>query len=171
MSRSRPLTEAESAAARLVFGTSLDLSRVRVGTSALIGAFARARTPFQTAWFPPGAIGSPGYLPWLIHELTHAWQTQHAVSFWTKLGWGLSTIVGNPYDFGGEAGLLAAAAAGKRFVDFNTEQQGDLCRSYYLTLTGGGDTGAFAPFIEELRSYGAGSSAGGAPAAGGGSDG
>ncbi|MGH2718626.1 MAG: hypothetical protein ACRDJU_08615 [Actinomycetota bacterium] len=160
MSRSRPLTEPESAAARLVFGSSLDLSRVRVGQSRLLGAFGRARTPFETAWFPPGAIGSPGYLPWLIHELTHAWQTQHGVPFRTKLWWGIRTITGNPYDFGGEEGLAAAAAAGRRFADFNTEAQGDICRAYYQALTGGGDSrapaapaapAAFAPFIEDLQ--------------------
>lgn len=160
MYRSRALSEAEGVAARAVFGESLDLARVRVGESRLLGAFARARTPFETAWFPRGAIGSPGYLPWLVHELAHAWQTQHGVAFLRKLWWGVRTMAGNPYDFGGPEGLREAAAAGRRFVDFNTEAQGDICRAYYEALSAGEDTSTFAPFIEELRSYGAGSPGG-----------
>lgn len=39
-------------------------------------------------------------------------------------------------------GLKNAWSAGKRFLDFNTEQQADFCSHYYSALTSGGDTSA-----------------------------
>jgi hypothetical protein len=43
---------------------------------------------------------------------------------------------------GGEEGLRRAAGQGRHFLDFNTEQQADICRNYYLALMSGGDTSA-----------------------------
>jgi hypothetical protein len=148
----RPLSADEEEAARTVFGDSLDYRRVRVGESAVLGAFGYARTPFETAYFPPGATASPGYLPWLIHELGHVWETEHGVAFTRKLWWALHAAAGNPYDYGGPAGLRRAAATGRRFEDFNTEQQAEICRDAYRVLAAGRDAGAFEPFLGQLRS-------------------
>lgn len=147
----RPLSADERTEARTVFGTNLDYDRVRLGESAIMGAIQNARTPFETIYFPPGALTSTGLIPWLIHELTHVWQTQHGVSVLTKMWWALHSITGNPYDYGGEPGLVRAAAEGKHFRDFNTEQQGDICRNYYIAHQAALDTRAYDPFIREVK--------------------
>lgn len=91
-------------------------------------------------------------LPWLIHELTHAWQYQ-------RMGWGyllkaLRTQVrmgAQAYDFGGEQGLLTRRQEGWTFTDFNLEEQGEIASSYYKRLTREAEVGAWLPFITEIQ--------------------
>jgi hypothetical protein len=147
----RPLNAVERREARKVFADSIDYDRVRLGESAVMGSGQNARTPFETIYFPPGAQADTNFIPWLIHELTHVWQTQHGISVVTKLWWALHAITGNPYDYGDEQGLKDAAKKGRRFRDFNTEQQGDICRNYYIALEAGQDTSAFEPFILDVQ--------------------
>jgi hypothetical protein len=54
------------------------------------------------------------------------------------------------YNYGGAAGLIAAAQAGKQFKDFNTEQQGDILRDYYTALTSGMAPTAWDPFVKQM---------------------
>jgi hypothetical protein len=147
----RPLNAVERREARKVFADSIDYDRVRLGESAIMGAGENARTPFETIYFPPGAQAEADFIPWLIHELTHVWQTQHGISVATKLWWALHSITGNPYDYRHEQGLKDEAAKGRHFRDFNTEQQGDICRDYYVALQAGRDTSAFEPFILDVQ--------------------
>jgi Domain of unknown function (DUF4157) len=148
----RPLKSGEVTEAKKVFGDSIDYDRVRLGESAVMtaGPGQPARTPFETIYFPPGTLANLP-MPWLIHELTHVWQTQHGVSVVTKIWWALHSITGNPYDYGEEAGLKEKAAQGRHFRDFNTEQQGDICKNYYMAQQAGLDTSAYDPFIQEVK--------------------
>jgi len=75
-------------------------------------------------------------------------QTQHGISVMRKLVTALSK---SNYDYGHEKGLIEAWNAGRHFLDFNTEQQGDICEDYYIALTSGGDTKPFEPFIAEVK--------------------
>ncbi len=144
----RPLNDRERTAAKLVFGASLDLDRVRVAESPIFGAGGYARTPFETVYFPPDAQKSATYLPWLIHELTHVWQTQHGVSVLTKT---LTALRGaSAYVYGGEEQLRRDAASGKKFTDYNTEQQATILANYYVALTTGLDVSAYAPFVRQV---------------------
>jgi hypothetical protein len=91
----RSLTDFEKNEARLVFGASLKLDMISVdevpfGDSAI--------TPYTTIYFPPGSFGESNFMPWLIHELTHAWQTQHGVSVGEKVWYAFRA----KYDYGGE---------------------------------------------------------------------
>ena len=93
-------------------------------------------------------------IAWLIHELTHVWQYQRMG--WGYLGSALKAQLNQgiqAYDFGGEAGLLEASQRGKKLAEFNLEQQGDLCRSYYYRLCAGEDVSAWQPFIAELQQF------------------
>jgi hypothetical protein len=91
-------------------------------------------------------------LSWLMHEMTHAWQYQHQ-------GWGYllkalqAQFAGGAqaYDFGGENGLREALQQNRGLLDFNPEQQGDICRTYYDRLRRGQDVSAWQPFIDELQ--------------------
>jgi hypothetical protein len=151
----RTLNPAEQTEAKLVFGTSLNFSSAKVAESSAMTLGGFARTPFDTAYMPPGTLSQPlaDYMPWLIHELTHAWQSQHGVSVFRKLA---TAIRGSSaYAYGGEAALRTAHAAGKKFTNFNTEQQADICQDFYVALKAGRDVSAYAPYIEQVKRGGA----------------
>ena len=171
----RLLSTAERDEASRVFGLSLRLEAVRLDegvrwTSTVAGWHARLR-----GLPPPSAhaitLGYHVYMPvvletsqarivsgdindmgWLIHELTHAWQFQH-------VGWAyLAQAIGEQvrlgpkaYDYGGEAGLRAAHAAGLRFAHFKREQQADMARDFYFALKRGRDVSAWQPYMLELQ--------------------
>lgn len=147
---SRRLTSTEKTEAEKVFGNTLDYDKVRLADSPIMGIGGYARTPFNTAYFPSGTLkgGGPN-MPWLIHELTHIWQTQHGVSVLTKLG---TAIRGSSaYEYGGEKALREAASKGKKFTEFNTEQQADILMDYYKALTSGRDVSAYLPLVYEVQ--------------------
>lgn len=143
----RRLLEDERKAALLVFGDSLDLEAVRIAAAPFLGMGHIARTPGNTAFFPVESYRNGIKLPWLIHELTHVWQHQHGIGLARKL---IPAIRGL-YDYGGEAALRKAAAEGRRFVHFNTEQQGDILQHYYERTKRGEDVGAWQPFVDQVQ--------------------
>jgi hypothetical protein len=172
----RRLIETEQAEAQLVFHASLDFDRVRVVEGAqwpnllarLGGFLQRAPVPqvhnavtlFDTAYFPralktrPADLsgGDIGDLAWLVHELTHVWQNQHyGPTYLLKALQAQLQLGSGAYDYGGEAGLIAARQAGRKLRHFNMEQQGDIARDYYVRLKFGQDTAAWEPFVAELR--------------------
>jgi hypothetical protein len=149
---SRPLTAEERAEAAIVFGRGLNYGSIVIRERRLLGAGGIARTLPGSVNFPPGAPAAATYLPWLIHELTHAWQYQHGVSLMTTAATALLCWAGvRSYDYGGEAGLAAATAAGRGLRSFNTEQQGDIARDYYRAVKAGLPTDVYRPFVAELR--------------------
>lgn len=150
----RPLTSDEIREAKKVFGNSLNYGLVRVCESTVMTLGGFARTPFNTIFLPPGTQekykgNEMGLMPWLIHEMTHTWQTQHGISALQKT---ITALGGEKnYAYGGDQGLKDKWAAGKHFLDLNTEQQADVCSHYYSRLTAGGDTSPFDPYIEEVK--------------------
>ena len=148
----RPLTDFERTEAKQVFGNSLKFDSVILEEDPILTVDWKlsptiARTPFNTIHFPPGSFSNSGFMPWLIHELTHVWQTQHGISVFTKLYHALFST----YNYGGEAELLRARAAGKKFTDFNTEQQGDILEDYYKRLKAGKNVSAWQPFVNQVQ--------------------
>jgi hypothetical protein len=148
-SNARPLDATEKTEATKVFGSSLDLDAITVAEAPVMAAFGYARTLPGAIYFPPGTFSRPPneYLPWLIHELTHAWQYRHGVTVWETLFHAIRAR----YDYGGEAGLRAARREGKRFRDFNTEQQADICKDFYEAQRDGRATSAWDPYIAEVK--------------------
>jgi hypothetical protein len=144
----RPLTAAERDAAITAFGGSLRVDGVTISESSVIAAGGYARTLPDHIYFPKGSFGESGFVPWLIHELTHVWQYQHDAPVANVI---VSAFRGN-YDYGGDAGLRKAWADGDNFGDFGFEQQGDIMQHYYERVRYGGDTSAFDPFIAQVRS-------------------
>jgi hypothetical protein len=144
---SRPLTAHERAEARRVFAGGLSYDVIRVIEDPVMSVGGFARTLPNHIYFPTGSFSGSNFMPWLIHELTHAWQYQH--------GYGVSTTLYHAlfssYDYGGEAALTAATAAGRGFRSFNTEQQGDILQDYYTRLVGGLGTTAWDPFVAEVK--------------------
>lgn len=143
----RPLTQAERAEVRLVFGNNLNLDQIMLAEDPVLTAGGIARTTPTAINLPPGTSRRSYFMYLLIHELTHTWQYQHGVSIATTA----SHAIFSTYDYGGEAGLRAATAAGRGFTSFNTEQQGDICEDYYRRLKAGQDVSAWQPFINEVK--------------------
>jgi hypothetical protein len=157
---SRGLDDIERSAAFRVFGNSLDYDKVRVAEDPIMSIGGYARTPGNTIYFPRGTTkdkdASPErqawYYPFLIHEMTHTWQTQHGVSTMRKV---LTALRGHSaYNYAGPEGLRKAASEGAHFVDFNTEQQASICGDYAKALIKGGDTAPYEPFIAEVKNGG-----------------
>jgi uncharacterized protein DUF4157 len=147
----RQLTDEEEREARIVFGRGIDWSKVRVGESAAMSVGGYARTPGTTVYFPPGFLSRSleKRMPLMIHELTHVWQSQHGYDVLDKLYWALHGS--GAYDYGGEDALRKASLEGKRFKEFNTEQQGDICEDYYKKKKAGQDVSAYQPFIDQIQ--------------------
>lgn len=156
---SRNLTDGEKNEAKPVFGTSLNYNSVKVADATILSRLTsgNAVTPFGTIYFPHGSFAKDfsrrlDGMAWLIHEMTHAWQYQHGVSVLEKAF--VAAHGASAYGYGGEAGLRSAAAQGRRFTSFNTEQQADIMRNYYYALKSNADTSAYEPFVAEVQSGG-----------------
>ena len=144
----RGLTPEEIAIARSVFGNELDTSKIKLTDDSLFPPNAVAFP--NNIRFPRGELSGSAdlrYRGWLVHELTHIWQYQRGHSV-PQLA--LDATVGD-YDFGGEDGLRKATAEGKRFGDFNFEEQGDILREYYRKRELGEPISAFQPFVDQVR--------------------
>jgi hypothetical protein len=152
----RGLNKEEKQEAQKVFGNSLNYNAVSVSDSSeLMQIGGYARTPGNTVYFPTGTLGrkDPAYYAFLVHELTHTWQSQHGVSVLTKIRYSLSQ---SNYDFGGDAGIQQAIKDGKCFNDFNTEAQASIMERYYEILTGqkAGDGLLYYHFVSQVQNYG-----------------
>jgi hypothetical protein len=103
------------------------------------------------------AAGDLGHMTWLIHELTHQWQYQHLGWRYLRAALGIQLKEGRrSYDYAREFGsrqkaLSEASKLGRKFVNFNPEQQGDIARDYYYFLKQKADCSPWEPFIEEVR--------------------
>jgi hypothetical protein len=141
MVKIRRLRDDEVAFARQVFGDSLDFDRIRLTN--LSGLSAR---PFTTptvdgtillnvgnafdeptlAVFPNSGHPVPGQM--LIHELTHAWQIEHAsfedgfVPGWMCAGILNQTVISNPYQYG---------PPGQDWSSFHMEAQGAIVDQWF----------------------------------------
>lgn len=144
----RGLTPEEAAIARSVFGNSLDTSKIRITDDSPAPPNAVAFP--DNIKFPKGELDGPAdlrYRAWLVHELTHIWQYQRGRTV-PQLA---LDALGGDYDYGGEQGLRDATAQGKRFGDFNHEEQGDILRDYYRKRELREDISAYQPFVDQVR--------------------
>ncbi|HUF37363.1 MAG TPA: hypothetical protein VMN57_02470 [Anaerolineales bacterium] len=140
----RRLTETEIAEAKRVFGDGLPYGRVRIDEWSLIAHYGAwdyrrrrkkqakdmAMTIYNTVHFSRRLNTGPGEsdMDWLVHELTHIAQHEHAGGVF--MAESLIAQGGQGYDYGGPDAL-----AGRDFADFNREQQGDIAKDYYRILT------------------------------------
>jgi hypothetical protein len=91
-------------------------------------------------------------LPLLVHELTHTYQYERVGSIYIGQGlWAQHQFGRKAYDYGGPRGLAASRSAGKRYSEYNREQQGQIAQDFCTLMRAGRDTGVYEPFIAELR--------------------
>ena len=89
----------------------------------------------------------------LIHELTHVYQYECVGSRY--MGEAIYMLIKTKrdcYNYGGPRGLAAADAAGRRYHQYNREQQAMITQDYYNRCAKGLETAAYEPFITQLRS-------------------
>lgn len=143
----RKLNSTETAAAKRVFGSSLDTSAIVISEGGVmtLGGYARALP--NRVHFPNGSFARSDFIPYLIHELTHVWQYQRGAEI---PGMIYEAVVGI-YDYGGEPALRQAWDAGKAFDEFTTEQQGDILSDYYTRVVNGDDVSAYQGFVDQVR--------------------
>jgi hypothetical protein len=153
--RVSPLTGEEIAAASLVLGPrALRYQDVRVAEGgALRWIFKRngnrAFATFHTVNLPETGHHQRANIEIVVHEIIHVYQYERAGSRYFAEA--LLGQRGEGYGYGGADGLVAAAARGKRFADFNREQQAQIAQDYLAALRVRAPIGAYEPFIEQLR--------------------
>jgi len=152
----RPLTPQERSVAEFVFGSSLNLDPICITESSAMTVNWKLkpgqyyRTPGNTIYVGPGQKDTIP-MATVIHELTHSYQAQHGVPLATKTAY---AVIAN-YDYGGEQGLINAIAAKKCFSSFNTEQQADIVKDYYVRASSNQSTYPWSVFINQVRAQGA----------------
>jgi len=162
----------------LIFGESLDFSRVRIvectrwpDTFDRIGRRLKGMSPPKENEHNAVTLGNRCFFPiklpqilvaitdpesykldWLAHELTHVWQFQH--QGWLYLWRALRAQFRDKqfaYNYEGEEGLKKSRKKSKIFKQFNPEQQGNIVQDYYRRIRKNLDTSAWDPYIEELK--------------------
>jgi hypothetical protein len=88
----------------------------------------------------------------VIHELTHVYQYEQAGSRYLgeAIYW-LAKTKRKCYAYGGAPGLQAACAAGRRFSDFNREQQAMIVQDYFTLQQRSADLTAYEPLLVQAR--------------------
>ncbi len=142
----RPLTPAETALARSVFGEAIDYAPVRLNQRKW--AFFQPRNtvmaPDGQIWFHPRGTtycddfcaASTDAQGLLLHELTHVWQRQKGIFL---------PLRRHPFCRYGYA-----LKPGQRFEDYGLEQQAEIVRHFFLI--GQGRVVPGAPPLSQYRS-------------------
>lgn len=147
----RSLTPVEKTEAISVFGDSINYSKVLIDEYSFIawlGAKINRRsgmgvTTFHTINFNQKirtAAGSSD-MKWLIHELAHIAQMEHAGSKYLVEAFHSQVTEGYGYVLGKKPHLR----------DYNREQQASIVADYYIKRISGASAAAYEPYIAELR--------------------
>lgn len=159
--RLRPLTAAERAASASVHPAGLiPYWQVRVDDNSYLIKIGTTLSDLFKTKVSPGAIttmhiihapASGLDMPLAVHELTHVGQYEQVGAVYMPEALHAQGSTG--YDYGK---LANAWKAGKRFADFNREQQASLCEDYYKVRNGmpakyGATEAELAQFIADMR--------------------
>ena len=156
----RPLTAGERAEAVKVFGTAIDLDKVRLSVKSLpvdLIQLCNDERPFTTMYLINFASWEKLSPATLIHELVHVWQgvTAGPIYMVEAIESQLSSEGYNyGYDDGttGEGAQPELAAAGGNFNSFNREQQGQIVMHYYTRrYLNGLDYSAWQPYANAVH--------------------
>ena len=153
-----PLTAEEQALMREVLGVeAMRLGEVRVAEGGLMDwVFAHngnlAFTTWRTVNFPRNGRHTRANQAVLVHELTHVYQYEKVGSCY--LGEAIYMLIKTKrdcYNYGGPEGLRRDGAAGKRYREYNREQQAQIVQDYFWRGQMGQDVTAYEPFMMDMR--------------------
>jgi hypothetical protein len=150
-----------SAAASVLGANAIRYDKVRVGEGRFLSIVFkfngnRAFTLFHTINFPKKSGYSREELDIVVHELVHVFQFEKIGCLYIPQA--LRAQMNEGYGYGGWEQLVQDRAAGKRFCNFNREQQGQIAQDYYNLVINPHLSPddpvrlAYQPFIEDLRS-------------------
>jgi len=158
----RDLSPTERKEATKIFGTSIDLDRVKVAAAALpadVINFVNGGRPFTTMYVINFASWATVEMHDLIHELTHVWQGVQTGPLYmvraleAQIGAGVTSLFHTgKYDDDASYDVFRAdlvAAAGD-FSRFNPEQQATIVERYWMMQYGGS---TFAAAIGDVTQY------------------
>jgi hypothetical protein len=163
--RATPLEPAEAAAAASVMGPdAVRWHEVRVAEGGVLRiAFhfnkQRAFTLWHTINLPSKGNHTRANMGILVHELVHVYQYEQLGSAYLPEAVHAQHMP-EGYDYGKELGLLRDRSDGKRFCDYNREQQAQIVQDFYDALHGrdAGDAtrgstalACYRPFIGEMQ--------------------
>jgi hypothetical protein len=147
----RNLTLIEEQEAQSVFGNSIDYSTVLIDEFSLIARVGAkinkypymGVTIFHTINFNRKVRSASNLsdMKWLIHELTHIAQMEHAGSRYLVEALHAQVTEGYEYIPGEKPHLR----------DYNREQQAEIVADYYIKRILGASTTSYEPYITELR--------------------
>ena len=160
-----PLTDDELTAVLPIFGLkNLRYQDVRIAEGGILNLIFRyngglAFATWCTVHLPKGekggggtAVSSRGNLPLLIHELTHVFQYHHVGSrYLGEALYYLITTRRDCYQYGGTVGLQLCWQQGKKFPQFNREQQAQIIQDYFTNAQKNKDTSAYLPYLVQLQ--------------------
>ena len=129
---SRSLTTSEILVANSVFGDRIDYSKVRIWDRKwwFLQASNVVMTPRGEIYWPHTPVDCSQMLAHLlIHEMTHVYQHQRGVNVLLRAGW-LQVL--RFASFGRYDPYSFVYVPGKRFEDYNLEQQGDVAVAIHL---------------------------------------
>ena len=138
LTRTSVLTAEELEAADQVLGSeAVQYPKVRIaegGVMALVFKLNgdRAMTLFHTINLPAKGHHSRGHLKLLVHDMVHVKQFEKVGSVY--LAQDVQAQKTKGYKYGGWQGLAEKCPGGKRFSDFNREQQGQIGQDYYASV-------------------------------------
>ena len=136
------LTEPEIEAAASVLGPSaIEYDSVWVGEGRLLRlAFrlnrSRAFTTFHIINLPASGSHTRSRLDIVVHELVHVYQFEQVGSVYIYEALRAQRTEG--YRYGGPSQLVADREQGRRFSDYNREQQGQISQDYYAKVVARG---------------------------------
>lgn len=158
ITRTTPLTVAEmSLIAGMLGPDALRFGDVRVAEGGLLDLVFKvngnlAFATWHTINLPRSGSHTRTNRPIVIHELTHVYQYERLGSRY--LGEAIYMLIKTRrdcYNYGGVEGLQSACAVGKRFGDFNREQQAKIAQDYFVLREKGSDVTAYEPFMAQVR--------------------
>jgi hypothetical protein len=135
----RPLTPSERVEADRVFGTSVDLDKVRVAVKSIpvdVVEYLNGGRAFTTMYLLNFASWIDVKIDTLIHELTHVWQGVQVGPVYMIQALE-AQMSGEGYNYGytdsenGDGGQDDLAVAGGDFGHFNREQQAQIVMHYW----------------------------------------
>ena len=163
ITKTTPLTGAEIAMMSSVLGShALRYGEIRVAEGGLFNLIFKLNGNLAFAtWHTinlPLNSDSQGYshtrqnLPIVVHELTHVYQYEQIGTRY--LGEAIYMLIKTKrdcYNYGGGSGLAAACSHGKKYCDFNREQQAKITQDYFYLRQAGYDTTPYEPFLQQAR--------------------
>lgn len=153
-----PLTAEEQAMMRAVLGAkAMRYEEVRVAEGGLMDwVFAHngnlAFTTWRTVNLPRNGRHTRASRAILVHELAHVYQFERVGSCY--LGEAIYMLIKTKrdcYGYDGVEGLCRDRAAGKRFKEYNREQQAQIVQDYFWRGQNGQDISAYEPLMAEVR--------------------